>query len=356
YVNLTTARSAERAREIGVRKISGAGRKQIIFQFMGEAVLVSVLAFLIALAALKLFHPLFARFGGGSLYSGFELDGLLIFAGIALAVLLGAATGYFPAMVISRFDPARAMKAGYNPGSRKGGIRKVLVILQFSISIVLIFGTIVIYRQMTFVQNKKLGYEKDHIVVLNVGYPDFLDRAVLLKEALTSDAGVLNASIVSQLPADILTAEYIDFGEDREEGVHYISVDKDFFETAGIRVIRGAERIAMQDGPLPADQASVQNRFVINQAALEMMGLTEDEAVGEMMSIRHGNMKPGTVIGVVEDFHFQSLHNPIRPLVFEFDPFDYEFILVKIDSRDVPSTMSRIRGRWEQIAGDIPFD
>jgi putative ABC transport system permease protein len=249
------------------------------------------------------------------------------------------------------------LKSNQKITDKTGGLRKALVIFQFSISLLIIIGTAVIYQQLAYLQNKKLGYNKDHVVVIHVGYRGV--QSLNYKNALLSDSRIIDATGVTTLPSNILYEEYIDvptindeqptYMSDNKHRVNYMSVDNDFFRTMDIRLIRGQEIIEN----LPANQYP--NKYVLNQSALKEIGWDEDEALNQQIIIRHGNSKPGPVIGIVEDFHFKSLHYSISPLVLEFRP-DPRYLLVRIDGENITESIEFLEAKWIEFEKEIPFE
>jgi len=349
YINLATAYSFDRAKEVGVRKVLGALKKQLMFQYLSESLIISFIALILAIFLIELLQPLLTSLsdiGDIRIYQNVSLFLVLI----VLTVLIGLIAGFFPSLILSSLHPIQSLKSNFNKTDRRGGMRKVLVIFQFSISILLILSTVIIYQQLQFLQKKKLGYTKDHVLILHIGYPDLKNKHDVLKNAILSDERIINATAVSQLPANIITGEYIDTPDGEKYGVFFISIDNDFFNTLDVPVIIGEDRI----GSLTPEQ--YQNKFVLNQTALKEIGWKNEEAIDKKIVIRHGNMQPGPIIGIVEDFNFQSLHHSLGPLVFEFVPESYEYLLVKVKADNIPLTIDYIQSQWHNIAGDIPFD
>ena len=211
---------------------------------------------------------------------------------------------------------------------------------------------------MQFVQHKKLGYDKDHMLVLHTGSGAIAKKTDVLKQLIAKSPDVVNMTQCSQLPTNIITQEGVNIHDvnGRRFESNYISVDKHFFETMDINVIKGKDQIAGMVPEKNDDWRTLQNRFVVNQALLRAIDLKPDEISGHTLVIRHGNMKPGPIIGVVEDFHFKSLHRQIRPLVFEFTPWGKEYLLVKVRSDNIPGTIDFIEKQWNTLAEGLPFD
>ncbi len=196
-----------------------------------------------------------------------------------------------------------------------------------------------------------MGYDKDHVIILHIGYPELLKNYTLLKNELLKNPGIIAVSAASQLPVDIITSEGIDVRDDKYKyWAYYNSIDPDFFRTMDIKILSGKENI---ENLIPENYA---NKYVVNESALKEIGWTDQNALGQQIIIRHGNMKPGPVIGVVKDFNFQSLHYPVNPLVFEFIPKNYEYLLVRINPVETAATLGFIGHQWEKFSGGIPFD
>ncbi len=356
YINLSTANSIERGKEVGIRKVLGAQKQQFIYQFMGESIIVSFFSFLFAIFFLEMVNPVPSLFQGSDFYAGIFSEGYIFTFALLLTIIMGAFTGFFPAIILSKLNPETAIKTGFNPNNKQGAIRNFLLIFQFSISIILIVSTIIIYQQMQYIRNKNLGYDKNQILVLYTGYSDFYKKTGVLKNTLISHSDILNVSAVSQLPTNIKTAEHIDTKNGEEYRTYFMSIDKNYFKTLDINILKGEERIYAFNPAQNTNWRTIENRFVVNKTLLDLLDVKLEEAVNENIVIRHGNMEPGQIIGVVDDFHFQSLHNPIQPLVLEFIPWNYEYLLVKINSDNIPNTISYIKDQWREISGSLPFE
>jgi putative ABC transport system permease protein len=205
-------------------------------------------------------------------------------------------------------------------------------------------------------QNKKLGYDKEHVLVLHTGFDAITQKMDVFKGLIARNLNVLNMSQSSQLPTNIITGEGINTKDGTRYESSYISVDKNFFDTMGLKVIRGKNHIAAMVAEKNPDQQTFQNLFVVNQSLLREIDVKLTEIDEHTLIIRHGNMKPGSIIGVVEDFHFTSLHAPIGPLVFEFTPDRIEYLLIKIKSDNIPGTINYIEQQWNKLAEGLPFE
>jgi len=346
YVNLATAYAFSRTKEIGVKKALGAQKIQLVLQYMVESILVALFALVIAIFFLEISRPYMATLIGFD-YGKIYTHAPILLALIGMAFFTGILSGIVPSLLLSSFQPIKALTSKTGIFSQKGGLRKGLVIFQFSISLFLLISTGIIYQQINYLQQKKLGYDKTQIITLYTDYPDF--KFNVLKSRLLAHANINHITGTSLLPTNIETSEYIDTSDERKFRVHYMSVDKDFFETMGINLINGNNQV---EKLVPAHYL---NKYVVNQTALREIGWENEEAIAQEISIRHGNMLPGPIIGTIEDFHFQSLHFPIKPLVIEFEDDWHQYMLLKINGNDIQETINHIGAEWKEIAGNIPF-
>ena len=353
YVNLSTAQFVHRAREIGMRKVLGASRGQLIRQCLGESVLMTIMALLIALAAVYFIAPRFDALLGQPVTSAQSLHPLWWLALPVLAFLIGLLSGAYPALVFSSMRSVPGLKGG-RP-CLPGGVwsRKILVVFQFAISTALIIGTGILFSQLNYIQDKKLGFEKDQVIVI----PTVEDVAVNYqpwKDALLQYAGVEGVSQALTLPGLFGTIGRTSTGsmqrvEDPDHvrhGVQGILAAVDFVETMGIELLAGrSHRGAYRN------DAEWEN-IVINEAALRVLGWeTPEEAIGQQ--IRFASGYTHTVVGVVRDFHFRTLHLPIEPLVLFHGTGLH--LVVRIRPEDIRSTLEHIEEAWSGFFPDFPF-
>ena len=350
YTNLTTARHTQRLKEVGVRKILGAHKAQLINQFMMESFLVTVVALTLAMLLIQLAQPLMLSVAGAEHFRQPLWNAFTLLAGVGLSLILAIVTGIVPALFLASFKPVRLFKSNLGTFARGATLRKLLVISQFTVSIALTICTIIIYQQVSYIREANLGYDKEHTLVLNIGYNEVRKQYQTLKSLLLEHTSITGAAAVSQLPSDIQTGENIDVSPSQHLGVYCASVDPDFFDVMQVHVRNGKPLI---QSILPSDSL---NYFVLNEAALKQLGWTESEAINKNISIRHGNQKPGPVLGVIDNFHYQSFHHQIEPLVLEFNPRDFQYLLVKIKPERTAETIAFIGNIWKQVAGAIPFD
>ncbi|HMB92408.1 MAG TPA: ABC transporter permease [Rhodothermales bacterium] len=355
YVNLATARSAQRAREVGVRKVVGAHRSQLIGQFMGESVAQIGVALLLALLLVKLSLPAFNNL----LQTGIRLEDAAFgqLAGIALGI--GAAVvllaGLYPATVLSRFRPAYVLKGNVGTGASNARFRHGLVVVQFAASVVLIIGTLTIQRQLDFMQEKKLGLNPEQVVVVSTRNAVSGDSYTTFKEELLKHPDIL--SITASSPALPARPEQLMevwetrpvAGEELPLQASQISVGLDFLETMEIPLVKGRN---LRPGDLDQMRAGTVTPVLINETAARHFGWTEP--IGKEFGCCH-HPTP-RVVGVVEDFHYQSLKEEIDPLVLS-PTWWSRFILVRVSTTDdLAGTLAVIEDKWQTQAPDYPFD
>lgn len=351
FINLTTARSGKRAREIAVRKVAGANRRQLIWQFLSESLLLSMGALLIALAVVVLALPAFDAITGKSFGTGdlFEPGLFLLLLGTAIAV--GALSGAYPAFLLSSFHPAGLLRSGGpGTGGLAGGarLRKVLVVTQFAIATVFLVSTLFIQKQIGFIRDFDLGFRKESIVVLPAKEPILKSREAFVEE-LTRRSGIVNATFVSSLPSSVdNVADGMEW-EGKDSGYKpnwlFVATDDRYLDTLGLTLIEGRN--------FPGNKAVHEvPYFIVNQMAAKEMNL--DDTVGARFSMWGWN---GTVLGVVKDFHSRPLHEQIRPLLMFVFPRVYGQILVKIhpERGDTPEILARIKDVWDRYAPGAPF-
>ena len=353
YVNLSTAQFVHRAREIGMRKVLGASRGQLIRQCLGESVLMAIAALMIALAAVYFISPYLEALLGQPVASTHSLHPLWWVALPVIAILIGLLSGGYPALVFSSIRAIPGLKEGrpYLPGGLWS--RKILVVFQLAISTALIIGTGILFSQLDFIQNKKLGFEKDQVIVI----PTVEEVAVNYqpwKDALLRYAGVDGVSQAITLPGlfgtigrtSTGTMQRVEDPDHVRHGVQGFQAAVDFVETMGMELLAGrSHRGAFRND-------TEWENIVINEAALRVLGWEmPEEALGQQ--IRFASGYTHAVVGVVRDFHFRTLHLPIEPLVLFHGTGLH--LVVRIKPDDIGRTLAYIEGTWSAFFPDFPF-
>ena len=351
YVNLATARSARRAREVGLRKVAGSQQGQLIMQFLGESVLMSLLAFILAAGLVLAALPLYGNLTGrtlGLFNDPFTLPGLL-----GLVLIVGLLSGLYPALFLSSFRITDVLKGSPLAGKRSGAfaLRNGLVVFQFAMSVLLIIGALVIYRQLDYVRNQNLGFDKDHVLVIhNV---DLLgSRLQAFENRLKERAAVISVSAASSIPGRGTPNWGIGIqGGDphRPLNMNFLRCDQDFASCLDIRMVQG--RFMSRD--FPSDTGAV----VINEKAAEYLAI--DHPVGKKLQIWYGN-KTLTIIGVIDDFHFESLHKNVRSMGYllpeAIGTRRSSFLLVRTRPGMTTDAIDDIGSIWESMTEGLPLD
>jgi ABC-type antimicrobial peptide transport system permease subunit len=332
FVNLSTARAIQRAKEVGVRKVVGAFRNQLIKQFLTESLMLTLLSFCIAMPLLQLLLPVLNAIAGKSLYIPFNQPAFLIifvFSIFSISIL----AGFYPAFYLSSFKPAKVLKGQLQSGSGSR-FRSVLVVCQFTFSIVLLISTVVVYKQLKFIEHKNLGFDQSHLLYVRLK-DDMREQALLFKSELLNQSSIASASTASVNLIDVTnsTTTFAWEGKAKEDEmlITQINIDADYLHTTGIQLVAGRNFSGSK-----SDSTS----FLINEKAAQRMGWNAAQAVGK--SITTWNTK-GTVIGVVNDFHFRPITMPIEPLVFRcWAKSRYNGVFVKTSKGRTKEALSAI--------------
>lgn len=349
YMNLATARSAHRAREVGVRKAMGAHRKQVVQQFLGESVLITFLALVVAALLIVVFIASFNTLAGKTLVLAEIPVGFWVIGGLIVTVGLGLGGGIYPAFFLSSFDPVRVLKGSGGTGQRQAEqLRKGLVVVQFAVTLVMLIGTAVVYDQLHYLQNKRLGFDTEQIVAVTARSPSVKQQGDAFKAALATHPNVLSASFAQVLPGkrEQMASMVYQFENESETNiVRTFAVDHDFIETMGMVVV-GGRAFSRAFG-------SDSSAFILNQAAVDFLGW--DEPLGRR--VQEVNMGwDGRVVGVVQDFHFTSLQHTIEPAVIHvLPPMWYNELAVRIRPENIAETLAHLEATWKQFAPDQPF-
>lgn len=348
YINLSVARSAKRAIEVGMRKVVGANKVQLVRQFLGESMVFSILALMISFLLVGLVLPAFGYLIERNLTLSLfqDLDILLVFLGIA--VFIGLFSGSYPAFFISSFHPLQIIKGTLRIGSKSSAVfRNSLVVVQFVVSIVLIVCTFVIHNQLSFIRNRNLGFDKEQMVTVYTMDRNLKKNPESLKRELLKNPEILGVSASLDLPTTIRrtsTIEWEEQGEIRKLGLNYTFVDYDYFNVYDIELAKG--RKFSEDFSMDKEQA-----VVINETAARNLGW--EDPVGRRFQTQG---REWTVIGVIKDFHFQSLHWEIAPLVFLFhEGRGIDYFSIKVRPSNIPSTLGFIEENWIKISPEFPF-
>jgi len=353
YMNLSTARSALRAREIGIRKVIGAERKELIAQFLGESVLVCFAATLLAFCLCYLALPWLNRISGQELSLNLLLKWQIILPLLLTPFVVGILSGLYPALFMSSFQPVKTLKGLFKARGGSISFRKVLVVAQFAISIILIITTAIVFQQLGYMQNKSLGFDKERVITM-ANSPEVNKQYDAFRTELLQNAAFKNVTRSSRIPTGRLldnmgASTYAgDSAQAVKTALKFVSVDPDFISTFGIALKSG--RFFSRD--YGTDTAS----FVLNESSAKAIGWSNQEAVGK--EFKYGNQK-GHIIGVINDFHFESMHQAIGPMIFCLFPpsfFYFNNVSIKIAGNDITSALNYFEKTWKKYFPETPAD
>ncbi len=356
YMNMATARSEKRAREVGIRKVAGAQRNQLIFQFISESVIMAFAGLIVALALVNILISDFAMITEKSFSFGLMTNPLLFLFIVTVTFLIGLLSGTYPAFYLSSVKPVTVVKGSSFEGGRKGAIlRKILVVFQFAIAISLIIGTLVVSDQLRFLQNKDLGYIKDNIVVLELQDSAFRSKAETFKSELLNNPNIEAGTNSTGIPSRTGWVQVVRIEKDTamiEDVLVINQIDYDFVKTYGLTVVKGRDF----DKDMGTD---FEEAVIVNEAAVEAYGWGDDP-IGKKIhwggDLDHSGGRWLKVIGVVKDYHFNSLHNKVAPAMLFLGPFGKTNLSLRIKSTDIGSTLSFIEEKWQAFDAKRPFD
>jgi ABC-type antimicrobial peptide transport system permease subunit len=347
FMNLATARSSKRALEVGIRKVSGAKRTDLIKQYFGEAVFLSFVSLIVAIFLVELMLPSFNRLAGKNLDLDFAGNVSVYLGLLAITVISGILSGVYPALFLSSFQPAKVLKGTLRVGARGGIFRKILVVTQFSLSVFLIIATMIIFKQLNYIRSVEMGYDREHIIHISM-VGDSNEKYETLKQELKKGPNVVAVSASFALPTRNFNSpgspDWEGRPEDKEIYMNVDFVDYDYFETLGIEMAEG--RTFSKNFATDAEQA-----YIVNEELVRQMGM--EDPVGKRFAFWE---EWGTIVGVAKDFHFQSLHNKINPISFRLNPEWLRRIYVRIKPADIPATIGFLSETWNGIVPDYPFE
>ena len=356
YMNMATARSINRAKEVGIRKVLGAYRKQLIRQFISESVALSLIAMLIAILLVTILMPDFNQLAGKELSFNFSSNPLIFLEILIIALVAGIISGSYPAFYLSSFLPVRVLKGKVSKTGKGGGaLRRILVVVQFFIAIFMIIATIVVSAQIRYLKNKDLGFKKDNIVVMEIQDTTFRNKVETFKNELLLNPDIVSVTNTTGVPGQINWIQVLKFEQNGQMEDHTIilaQTDYDFIDVLGLEFARGRDF----DKNMGTD---AEEAIIINEAAVREFGW-EDDPLGK--KIHWGWDLDGTggrimkVIGVVKDFHFRSLHNKIEPVCFFLSERPRWMLAARIKPENRKETLSFIESKWNEFNARRPFD
>ncbi len=362
FVNLATAKSMQRGKEVGVRKAVGASRGQLMVQFLGETVLLTLISVIFTAALTSLLLPSLNAFTGKDMTFNVFTNPSLLLLLLLLTLVVGVLAGFYPAMVLSGFKPVKVLKSAVVVDTRVGKIqwlRHGLIVVQFALSIFLIICAVVVFKQVSYLHNKDLGFNRDQIMFFQMRGDNMFENYETFKNELKKAPGVKNVSVGYGFPGDATAGDRIIVprnGEKIHHRVTQLMVDYDYINTLDVKVIAG--RDFSKDYKTDAG-----NAYMINETAVRDLGFgTPEQALGKPLIWQVWNDKnpdslsEGKIIGVVKDFHFKSLYEKVEPTVLQIFPDAYVKVAVKIDAADVAGTIRRVEQVWNKFAPDYPIE
>lgn len=349
FINLSTARSTKRAKEVGVRKVIGANRSQLVRQFLSESLVIIVLALILAVFLVSLIFPLVNNISGKTFTEADLLSPSLIIFMSLLVLFVSIAASAYPALFLSAFQPVKVLKGGILTGLKGSTLRRALVVSQFAISIVLIAGTLIMYRQINFMKNQYLGFEKEQKLIIPVrGILSLEDNYETVKAAFMENPSITGTAVSSHVLGQRLgrwDTELAGEGETASRVLNHLYVGPDFIKEYGIQLIAG--RIFSRE--FSSDR---EDTMIINRKAASEYGWSPDEALGKELE----SFVSGKVIGVIEDFHYQGLQTEIEPLALFWEAPGFEVLTLSLNIENLNKTLAFAKTKWEEIFPAYPFE
>ncbi|MBS1525723.1 MAG: ABC transporter permease [Bacteroidetes bacterium] len=355
FMNLSTARSAGRAREVGIRKVAGSTKGHLIIQFLTESTLISLFSLVLALGIAVVLLPMFNQLAGKSLNPGVLFSGGFLGFLIVLALLVGCLAGSYPAFYLSSFQPVQVLKGKMAAGFKSSWLRNSLVVFQFFISIGLIVSTLVIYRQLQYIRNKEVGFNREQVLVIHDTWALGRDGTTRLRNDLRTLAGVTDATVTPDLPT--VDGQYWqqgwfpDASLDARKAILMttLRVDDHYVPTLGMRIVKGRNFDLAQ---FPTDSTAI----ILNEAAVAALGVKDPLKL--ILYNHDGDYKLLTfhVVGVVKDFNYNSMHDKIHPLIMLFNTFNWSNMAVRFRTNDVPGLVRQVEGKFHAVKQGVPFN
>lgn len=346
FMNLATARSTPRAREVGLRKTVGALRYQLVGQFMGESIILSLMALGLGVTLVELLLPWFNELANKQLVLNYASSPGIVLGLLIIGLSVGVISGSYPAFYLSSFQPVSVLRGAYQPGTKSAKFRTVLIVVQFAISIVLLICTAAVWKQFDYMKSQRLGFDKEHVVVM------WMNNAIkqhygLFKQEVLQNPHILKMSAVYNLPGSVRTRQGFSWegSGEKERAFYMMAGDPDGLEVLGLELVEGRNL----SWSIPTDKTQA---YILNETAVRELGW--EKPLGREFRVG-GRNEPGRVIGVVKDFHFKSLHQKIEPLVFYMRPDWHNRIIVKISSEDIPGILGIMKEKWEALSPEHPF-
>ena len=355
YINLSTAKSIERAKEVGIRKVSGALKSQLFWQFIGESFVLCSLSVMVSIAAASLLLPAFNVLINKTLqFRDLFTASFLLFT-LGATALVSLIAGSYPALILSGLQPLKVLKGVFKNTSSARWLQQSLIVFQFAISVFLIISTIVIQSQLHFIHNKDLGYDRDHVITIPIAWDKKYEEINTIKHELKTNPKVVEVSRSGSSPVHIVSGysmHRLDMPKNDAISVHANPVDQDYLKVNGLQLVAGNDFTEQDMKDIDTDKWEEKKyHYILNESAARKLGWTPGQAIGQKMELNG----PGTVSGVIKDFHFESMRIGIEPLVL-FTESHGRSLLIKVMGNDMPSTISFLENKWKALVPDRPFE
>lgn len=350
YINMATSRSLERAREVGLRKMMGGVRKQLITQFLFESFVTTFFSILLAIVILTLVEPYFIQITGKNI-SVFKFFTWINTLKVGIVwIIISLLAGLYPSFVLTSFLPSNVLKGSFKK-SRSGAVaRKSLVVFQFVLSTCLIIGTFIIYKQVRFLSEKKLGFDKEHVMAINMTVVPDQNVLSSVKKNLLQHNNIQYVSFCSAYPSRNSGGQIINadgMAEDEQMLMWEWRSEEDILDAFGVNLISGRS--------FGRDRENAEEKeYIINETAMNMLGWDKESALGKR--ITKGDQSPGTCIGVVEDFHYNSLRSEVEPMMFALEKSFRNHLIIRLGEGNVVSTLEFIKSEWNENIPGAAFD
>jgi len=358
FMNLSTARSANRAKEVGIRKVAGSTKTSLIFQFLTESVLISFISAILALGLALLLMPMFNNLAGKELHAGMLFSGRILSILLLLVIMVGCLAGSYPAFYLSSFQPIKVLKGSVASGFKGSLLRNILVVGQFWISICLIIGTLVIYRQLDFIRSRQVGFDRDQVLLIKNAYTAG-DPILNFRKELKQIAGIKDATLTGDIPSEGNTFSQNGWFRDASmdaKGVVVMTnmfVDEDYVPTLGMQMVKGRNFD-------PKDFATDSLGVIVNEATVQLLGwkdpLNQKIYRPDFRKSTQSNLVPQEfhVVGVVKDFNYNSMHEKVLPMIMQLSD-SRGMLAIRFQGGNIPSLLHQVEDKWNKMANGVPF-
>jgi putative ABC transport system permease protein len=362
FVNLATAKSLQRAKEVGVRKTIGASRKQLMLQFIIETVVLTLISILIAVVLTAIFLPQLNKFADKQISPSLFTHSLILLLLLGLTLVVGIMAGFYPALVLSGFQPVKVLKGAAVSSTSPGKIpwlRHSLVVVQFALSVLLIISALVVYKQVQYLNTKDLGFNKEEIMFFPMRGENMFENYKTFKNELQRLPGVSSVSIGYGFPGDLVAGDRIIVPREGEQIIHSVTqllIDHDYVKTLGLELIAGRDF----SKEMKTDQ---DHAFILNETAVKELGFeTPEKALGKALhwgewgATHPDSLKKGRIIGVVKDFHYKSLYDRLEPAVLQIFLDAFWKVAVKMETAGISNTVDRVKEVWNSFSPEYPLE